>query len=172
VQLPSRHLTVNFHKENGGYLCIYESGLCWREEILNIISTEKICIIKPTRFINFSNFFLEWNSTCFGKFLCSSSGVFNCTHSNGICHTGLQTAFEQDHDGISWSCSQAVCKSVWHIPLLCVQLKTPADGQRNCPKHVEFHSKNKFEQLVHLVCFIIQIYHDARSRERQILNKY
>jgi len=25
-----------------------------------------------------------------------------------------------------------------HIPLLCVQWKTADDGQRNCPKHVEF----------------------------------
>jgi len=24
--------------------------------------------------------------------------------------------------------------------------KTPDDGQRNCPKHVEFYSKNKFEK--------------------------
>jgi len=32
-------------------------------------------------------------------------------------------------------------------------VKTPDDGQRNCPKHVEFYSKNKFEKLVHLVCF-------------------
>jgi hypothetical protein len=28
--------------------------------------------------------------------------------------------------------------------------------QRNCPKQVEFHSKNKFEKLVHLVGFIIR----------------
>jgi len=40
--------------------------------------------------------------------------------------------------------------------LLCVQSKTPDDGQRNCPKHVEFYSKNKFEKLVHLVGFIIR----------------
>ena len=46
--------------------------------------------------------------------------------------------------------------------------KTPDDGQRNCPKHVEFYSKNKFEKLVHLVGFIIRIYHDARSLERKI----
>ena len=59
--------------------------------------------------------------------------------------------------------SQAVSKSV------CVQWKTPDDGQRNCPKHVEFLSQNKFEKLVYLVGFIIRIYHDARSRERQIL---
>jgi len=36
------------------------------------------------------------------------------------------------------------------------------------PKHVEFSSKNKFEKLMHLVGFIIRIYHDARSPERQI----
>ena len=53
--------------------------------------------------------------------------------------------------------------------LLCVQWKTPDDGQRNCPKHVEFYSKNKFEKLVHLVGFIVRIYHDARTHERQIL---
>jgi len=45
--------------------------------------------------------------------------------------------------------------------------KTPDDGQWNCPKHIEFYSKNKFEKLVHLVGFIIRIYHDARSPERQ-----
>ena len=38
----------------------------------------------------------------------------------------------------------------------------------NCPKHVEFYSKNEFEELVHLVGFIIRIYHDERSPERQI----
>ena len=32
---------------------------------------------------------------------------------------------------------------------------TPDDGQKTCPKHVEFYSKNKFQKLVHLV-FIIR----------------
>jgi len=36
---------------------------------------------------------------CFGQFLCPSSGVFHCTHSNCICHTCLLTACEQDQDG-------------------------------------------------------------------------
>ena len=58
--------------------------------------------------------------------------------------------------------------SVWHIPLLCAQWKTADDGQRNCPKHVEFYFKNKFEKLVHIFGFIIRIHHDARSPERQI----
>jgi len=57
-------------------------------------------IIKPTRYTDFSNLFLELNSTYFGHFLCPSAGVFHCTHSNGICHTVLLTA-----------CSQAVSKT-------------------------------------------------------------
>jgi len=56
----------------------------------------------------------------------------------------------------SWSWSQAVSRPVWHIPLLCVQWKPPDDGQRKCPKHLEFHSKNTFEKLLHLVGFIIR----------------
>jgi hypothetical protein len=62
-----------------------------------------LLIIKPTRCTNFSNLFLEWNSTCFRQFLCPSSGVFHCTHSNGICHTGLLTACEQGQDGTQLS---------------------------------------------------------------------
>jgi len=40
--------------------------------------------------------------------------------------------------------------------LLCIQYKTPDDGQKTCLKHVEFYSKNKFEKLVYLG-FIIRI---------------
>ena len=57
---------------------------------------------------------------------------------------------------------------VWHKPLLCVQWKTPDDGQKNSPKHVEFYSINKFEKLVYIFGFILRSYHDARSPERQI----
>jgi len=98
--------------------------------------------IKSTRSTNFSNLFLEQNSTCFGQLLCPSP-VFYCTRGNGI------------NSVPSWSCSWAVSKPVWHKLLPCVQWKTPNDGQRYCPKHVEFHSKNKFEKLVHLVGFIV-----------------
>jgi len=92
-----------------------------------------------------------------GQFLCPSSGVFHCAHSSGLCHIGT-----------SWSCLPAVSKPVWHIPLLCLQWKTPDDGKRNCPKHVEFYSKNKLGKFVYLVGFSIIIYHDARLPERQI----
>jgi len=121
--------------------------------------------IKPTICTNFSNLFLDYNSTCFGQFLCPSSGVFHCTQSITYRFADSLRA----GSGRNWSCSQAVSKPVWHIPLLCVQWKTPDDGQRNCPKHVEFYSKNKFEKLVLLVGFIIRIYHDAWSPERPTL---
>jgi len=49
--------------------------------------------------------------------------------------TGLLTACEQDQDGTSWSCSQAVSKTVWYVPLLCVQWKTPDGGQRIRMEH-------------------------------------
>jgi hypothetical protein len=37
-------------------------------------------------------------------------------------------------------------------------LCAPDGGQRNCPKHVEFYSKNKIEKLVLLVSVIIRIH--------------
>jgi len=133
--------------------------------------SSEIPIVKPSRCTKFSNLFLEWNSTCFGQqFLCPSSGVFYCTHNNGIFLLYTQQWYmsyrfaECLRAGSgwnavpSWSCSQAVSKPVWHIPLLCVQWKTPDDGQRNCPKHVEFRFKNKFENLVLLLGFTIGIY--------------
>jgi len=78
-----------------------------------------------------------------------------------------------DQDVSSWSCSQAVSKLVCHIPLLCVQWKTPDDGQRNCPKHVEFYSKNKFEESEQLVGFIIRINNNTWYRViKQMMKRY
>jgi len=42
--------------------------------------------------------------------------------------------------------------------LLASSQQTPDVGQRNCPKRVEFYSKNEFEKLAHLVGFIIRIF--------------
>ena len=50
--------------------------------------------------------------------------------------------------------------------------KTPNDGQRNCPKHVEFYSKNKFEELVYLVGFIIRRYFIIKYTSNIILKIY
>jgi len=151
------------HSLTSMWLCtVWRPCDCAQFDVHVTVHRDKFLITKPTRCTNFSNLFLEWNSTCFGQSLCPSSGVFHCTHSNGICHTGLLTTCEQDQDGTgfqpvpSWSCSQVVSKPVWHIPLLCVRWETPDDGQRNCPKHIEFYSRNKFEKLVHLVGFVLR----------------
>jgi len=42
---------------------------------LNLANIKNLLIMKPTRCTNYSNLFLEQNSTCFGQFLCTSSGV-------------------------------------------------------------------------------------------------
>jgi hypothetical protein len=39
--------------------------------------------------------------------------------------------------------------NLYDIYYCCVYSeKTPDDGQRNCPKYVEFNSKNKFEKII------------------------
>ena len=61
----------------------------------------------------------------------------------------LLTACEQD-----LSCKLSA--NLYDIYHCCVYSgKTLGDGKRNCPKHVEFYSKNKFEKLVNIVGFII-----------------
>jgi len=59
---------------------------------------------KPTDII-ISKFILVRNSTCFGQFLCPSSGVIDCTFGNGKCYTGLMTACVKDQDPVSGSFS-------------------------------------------------------------------
>jgi len=54
--------------------------------------------IKPTDAL-ISKFILVRNSTCFGQFLCPSSGVSHCTFDTDTCYTGLTTACVQDQDG-------------------------------------------------------------------------
>jgi len=47
--------------------------------------------------------------------------------------------------------ARMLAASLYDIYHCCVYSeKTSDDGQRNCPKHVEFHSKNRFEEVVHL----------------------
>jgi len=51
--------------------------------------------------------------------------------------------------------------NLYDMPLLCVQQKTPNDGQKNSPRHVNFYFKYKFEKLVHLVGFIIRMQNNS-----------
>jgi hypothetical protein len=54
-----------------------------------------------------------------------------------------------------------------------VQLITPDDGHRRWPKHVEVREKNKnFGYLMHLVAHLYEDYHDARSLEHKVQQRY
>ena len=55
-------------------------------------------IIKPTRCINFTNLFCHETPHVSDSSSVHHQEFIHCTLSNGICHTGLQTAFEQDQD--------------------------------------------------------------------------
>ena len=63
------------------------------------VHRNKFLYNKTNQTHQFTKFILARNSTCFGQFLCPSSGIFHSTFGTGICHTRLQTAFEQDQDG-------------------------------------------------------------------------
>jgi hypothetical protein len=110
-------------------------------------------IIKPTRCTNFSNLFWEWNSTCFGQFLCPSSGAIHCTHSNGICHTGS-----------GWNCSSILILLLLDSCLQTCMTYTIAECTVNnswwwaeeLSETCRASFQNKFEKLVHLVGFIIR----------------
>ena len=104
-------------------------------------------IIKPTRCINFPNLLQHETLHVLSSSSAHHQEFIHCTLSTGICHTDLRTAFEQDQDGTcfilflywyvsfaclalanftfkpvpSWSCSKAVFKPVWHIPVPSVQ---------------------------------------------------
>jgi hypothetical protein len=96
-------------------------------------------IIKPTRCTNFLKFY-SWNET------------LRVSDSSSVHHQEFFTVHTAMVHVIQF-CRQLASRirmelisiltllTRWHTPLLCVQWKTPDDGQRNCPKHVEFNTK-------------------------------
>jgi len=59
--------------------------------ITNLYYRDYFFLIKPTDALFFPNLFLSRNSTCFGQFLCPSSGVLHCTFGTRICHQTCMT---------------------------------------------------------------------------------
>jgi hypothetical protein len=69
--------------------------------------------------------------------------------------------------------ARKLSENLYDIYHCCVYSeKTSGDGQRNCPKHVEFHSKNKFEKSVHLVGFIIRNSFYSEFQWSQFVTRY
>jgi len=157
----SSHLVLVTHI-NTGYIPTWNTGTVafphtksfWNVQYTRILI---FLIIKPTRCTNFSNIFLEWNSTCFGQLLCPSSRVFHCTHGNGICHTGLLTACEQDQDGTAILILLANCQQTCMTYTIAVcTVKNSWWWTEELSKTCRVSFQNKFEKLVHLVGYIVR----------------
>ena len=99
------------------------------------------------------------NSTCFGQFLCSSSGV----HSLYTEQWCMSYRFSDSCPvGPGWNCvptwsySKAVYKPVWHIPLLSVQWMNSWWWTEKLSETCRVSCQNKYVKLVPLIGFIIK----------------
>jgi len=101
----------------------------------------------------FHKFILAWNSTCFGQFLCPSSGVYSLYTQQRFMSYRFVDSFRA---GPGWSCSKAVYKPVWHKPLLSVQWINSWWLTEELSETCRVSCQNKFVKLVHLVGFIIK----------------
>ena len=118
----------------------------------------------------FPKFTPACKSTCFGQFLCPSSGVYSqqCYMSYRFvdsCRAGTGCNAVP-----SWFCSKAVFKPVWYIPVPSVQCISSWWWEEELPETCRDSCRSKFGKLVHLVGFIIKnllrckvINYDARS---------
>jgi hypothetical protein len=103
---------------------------------------------KTNQMQQFHKFILQWNSTCFGQFVCPSSGVYSL-------YTQQWYMSYRFVDSVpSWSCSKAVYKPVWHTPLLSVQWINSWWWTDELPETCGVSCPNKFVKLVRLVGFI------------------
>jgi hypothetical protein len=69
----------------------------------------------------FHKIILSWNSTCFGQFVCPSSGVYWLCTQEWYMSYRFVDSFRGGSGWNSWSCSKAAYKPVWHIPFLSTQ---------------------------------------------------
>ena len=107
---------------------------------------------KPTRCANFP-YLLRHETTCFGKFLCPSTGVYSLYTR----HWCRQLSSRKDGAAVpSWSCSKAVYKPVWHTPVPSVQWINSWWWAEELPETCRISCRSKFWKLVHLVGFIIK----------------
>jgi len=102
-------------------------------------------IIKPSRCINFTTLFCHETLHVSDSSSVHHQEFIHCTLSNGICHTSLIC-----------SCSKAVYKLVWHIPLLSVQWINSWWWTDELSETRRVSWQNKLVKLVHLLGFIIK----------------
>jgi len=106
------HRTTQWNNtQNRTYITIRIHNITTKFSVRVTVHRNKFLCNKINQMHWFHKFILSLNSTCFGQFVCPSSGVYS-----------LYTQQDQDRTAVpSCSCSKAVYKHVWHIPLLSVQ---------------------------------------------------
>jgi len=115
--------------------CVRYYTFMWPSIVTNFF------VIKPTRCTNFTNLFCHENLHVSDSSSVRHQGFIHCTLSRSIC-----------------SCSKAVYKPVWHIPLLSVQWINPWWWTDELSETWRFSGQNKFVKLVHLFGFITKKY--------------
>ena len=93
------------------------------------------------------------NSTCFRQFLCPSSGVYSLYTR----HWYMSDRFVDSFRAVPfWSCSKAVFKTVWHIPVPSLQRINSWRWAEELPETCRVWCRSKFGKLVYLIGFIIK----------------
>jgi len=79
---------------------------------------------KTNKMQEFPKFYFSKNSTCWGNFLCPSSGVFYCTFDIGIFLAGLMTASKQGQVGTTAPCPAWSLQDQCKVPIhdTCCQI--------------------------------------------------
>jgi hypothetical protein len=94
-----------------------------------------------------------WNSTCFGQFLCPSSGVYSLYTRHWYISYGFVDSFRAEPGR---SCSKSVFKPVRHIPVSSVQWINSWWWAEELSETCRVSCRSKFGKLVQLVGFIIK----------------
>jgi hypothetical protein len=113
---------------------------------------------KTNQMHKFPKFTPAWNSTRFGQFLCPSSGVYSLYTQQWYMAYRFVDSFRAGPGWNSfWSCSKAVYKPEWHIPVPSVQWINNSWWQADeLPGTSRVSCRSKFGKLVYLVGFIIK----------------
>jgi hypothetical protein len=125
----------------------------------------------------FHKFILAWNSTCFGQFLCPSSGVYSVYIQEWYMSYRFVDSFRA---GPGWKCkfhpgpARKLCTvPLWHVPLLSVQWINFWWCTEELSETCRVSCQNKFVKLVHLVGFIIKkfvIVYSYTNLKRRVLS--
>jgi hypothetical protein len=94
---------------------------------------------------------LAWNCTCFGQFVCTTSGGYSLYTQQWYMSNRFVDNFRT---GPGWNSSEF--HPVWHIPLLSVQWITSWWCTDELSETCRVSCQNKLVKLVYLVGFIIK----------------